>query len=286
MADLEFFDKLLAAKEEPKDEAAAAAEGAATADVVSPAAKRRRRQLRGETASAVGRPTAAKEETWQENLTCCGCGRDRATGKAFVDPEAALDWAYPDGRGSWCHDCFSTWRTGYAQEHTLRLFEKWLLLPENLADFHVHLLVFLSLGFENCLQVRPAQLQGRVSLLRFIATLLGVPLTPFAVILVDGTSEPSATGTDPRSFVHVTSADGPRIGRIVPAPSSAAAMQRQPFARGFFNLWGVLPRETEPDVQQVLRMLGQSPAGLGSGLAASSALVSAVIPVASPPPSR
>ena len=48
MADLEFFDNLVATKEEPKDEAAPAAEGVGAAEVVSPAAKRRRKGLKGE----------------------------------------------------------------------------------------------------------------------------------------------------------------------------------------------------------------------------------------------
>ena len=147
MADLEFFDKLVVAKEEPNEEAAPAAEGAGVAEVVSPAAKRRRRQPKGEAASAGG--AAPKSDVWQDNVNCIGCGRQRETGKAFLNKEVDVVWAYPDGRGSWCHDCFCTWRTGYAHEHTLRLFEKWLMFPDNFKDFQVHLLAWVTLAHEN-----------------------------------------------------------------------------------------------------------------------------------------
>ena len=280
MADLEFFDKLVLAKEEPKEEAAPAAEGAGVAEAVSPAAKRRRRQLKGEAASAGG--AAPKSEVWQENVNCNGCGRQRETGKAFHDKELDLVWAYPDGRGSWCHDCFCTWRTGYAHEHTLRLFEKWLLFPENFQDFQVHLLAWVTLAHENCAQVRPSILLGRVVLLRLVAKMMGIPLGPFAVTLLDGSSGPLAEAIDPRSLVHVVSTDGPRIGMLVPISGSAAAVQQQPFARGFFQMCCVLPQGTEPDVRQVLRLLGDSAATDGSAISASSLEVAAVIPVASP----
>ncbi len=103
-------------------------------------AKRRRRT--GTFANA----SPGKAEAFDAKAGCHGCGRLRDGGMCFRDPSQPVVWAYPDGRGHWCADCHTTWRTMFSSSHTIALFATWIQNPSNLAIFHQHLLAYISFG--------------------------------------------------------------------------------------------------------------------------------------------
>ena len=61
--------------------------------------------------------------TGEPSVPCTGCLRICNQDFDYT-VEGMMDfaWVYPDGRGSWCRDCYNVWRTYYKGRKTLVLF--------------------------------------------------------------------------------------------------------------------------------------------------------------------
>ena len=205
-----------------------------------PVAKRRRR---GAPLAVAARGSPAKAAAAGAVDGCLGCGRLRCA-KCFRDPAATIIWGYPDGRGGWCQDCHSLWRTSFSQTHTLSLFASWLLNAENLATYHWFLMAFVSFGCD--VQIRREALAERVDLMRRLWAMLGAPPQGFTVSLLDAGDSRGDSDLEPRALVQVLTAAGWRWGLVTPELPQLAAIRSQPFARPFLDQWTPL-RPTTPE---------------------------------------
>lgn len=120
-------------------------------------------------------------------------------------------------------------------QHTLRLFERWLQISSNMAEFTVALLAYFSLVAPGDKQaIRAQQLQDRIAVIKFLLRALGVPASAMAVTLL-GPGSVLPADTDTRTLVHVIGPDGPLLGVWTALQPGLHAFQNQPFARPFFN---------------------------------------------------
>ena len=92
---------------------------------------------------------------------CLGCHRQPG-GRSFYVAGEPLEWAFHEGRGKWCRDCYNCWRVQYSLTHTLELFGQWLKMSRNFKEWQVALVAYLSLKFEKCSQIRKKSLQKRI----------------------------------------------------------------------------------------------------------------------------
>ena len=85
----------------------------------------------------------------------------------------------------WCKDCHSTWRTVFAQHHSLTLFASHLQEPSDRTEFEQCLLAGLMLWREGVERITHTLIRGRVDLMRFSFRLTETPFDPFAVVPLD-----------------------------------------------------------------------------------------------------
>jgi hypothetical protein len=244
---------------------------------VSPPSKRRRKTG----ASIVEAVSAVKGEPADEsNPSCSGCGRIRNTSPAFLGDSGPCEWAYPDGRGMWCQDCHTVWRTCFQSQHPLRMFERWLRIPENLQAFHEHLLAYLTLLTDSVtLQVRRQDVTDRVDLVRRLSQLLGFPLEPAGLTVLDP-AQPLEPAFDTRRLLTLATPEGIRFAKWQPVPAALGAIGLQPCPRSFFNLWHAWPGTSPEDRALLLPVLGPSAtllpaAGSGSSVVPAQSLAEA-----------
>lgn len=58
-------------------------------------------------------PGASPSDKEKGDALCPGCGRNRES-TCYVVPSGTVAWAFKEGAGKWCKDCFSVWRTNYS----------------------------------------------------------------------------------------------------------------------------------------------------------------------------
>ena len=190
---------------------------------------------------------------------CLGCGRLRDLSADFRNPDEKVAWAYPDGRGQWCQDCHTVFRTCYQHQHTLRLLERWLKELCNLIDFQQHLFAYLSIQIvDNKQRILRTDVEERLQLLLWAAAVLGVPLQPSMLTFVTP-GEPLDAALDTRSLVPVETGTGIRVAVWKPLLPALAAFGAQPFPRPFFNRWQAFPPTTDQDRAFLLPFAGATP---------------------------
>ena len=232
----------------------------------------------------------------QPDKECHGCGRSRDSGKDWLRAGQSLAWGWPDGRGNYCKDCHTTWRTVYSSEHALATFGAWLKQPENRIPWWMHLIAYLTLKQDSIsagggdAQIRASHICERAKVLRMFLNMLGIPAGGFVVDLLEteensdaGSSSTPAPGEsmDPRALVSVFAKEGPRLGVLrplpLPEPGRSASLQGfarpssdafpdKPCSRGFFELFNV----SLEDQKLLLRRLGAMPSGTDSASSAIS----------------
>ena len=90
-----------------------------------------------------------EEEAGEKIQTCNGCARIKGSSVCFVNMDESVQWpSGSGGRGLWCRDCHTTWRTYFSATHTLLLFSKWIRVESNFKDFEAALVAYLSLRAE------------------------------------------------------------------------------------------------------------------------------------------
>ena len=107
---------------------------------------------------------------------CKGCMRVYGKSRCFFSPTEFVQWGFPNGRGKYCADCYSTWRTCMRHSHPLGMLEPWITMSEeNTEKWTLFLIGSIMLRFEN-IQPRLAIVTTRCESIKFSCRLLCVPL--------------------------------------------------------------------------------------------------------------
>ena len=162
----------------------------------------------------------ATSDPSDEDVSCLGCFRGSVTGKSWYDPSQPLEWN-SGGRGSWCKDCYNTWRTVYQPTHTLTLFTTWLQDENNFQRWESTLFSYVSLVYEEFPKITSEMIQQRVQLLEFIGARLGhstqsLVVVPCEDLLGDRPPVPLPSRLSPNDLVTIKSRTGDRLGFRLP----------------------------------------------------------------------
>ena len=253
---------------------ATASSAAASSKKEAPVAKRRRKLGPLPKANLAQEVKAeGAEDVERLSPSCFGCGRLRDTSPDFRNPVEKVVWLYPDGRGCWCQDCHTVFRTSYQHQHTLRLFERWLRQEANLLDFQLHLFAYVTLSvfLRDGGIIRRQDVTDRVDLLHVFASFLGIPLQPSVMTFLDP-EVPLDSASDTRSLFAVETETGVRLAMWKPLLPALAAFAAQPFQRPFFNSWQAFPPTQEQDRVLVQPFVGASPRALLPAVAKTTAV--------------
>ena len=140
---------------------------------------------------------------------CLACKRVYLSNACWLEAGAAVQWAFPKGRGAWCRECHSCWRTSFSHEHSLILFGPWIRTATNNLRFQMHLLAHLSLVKEGIMKITLPMVSVRISSIKYTLGLLGMPLVPSVVVPIFDLNEAGlhAAVCDPKLLVNM------RIGK-------------------------------------------------------------------------
>jgi len=174
------------------------------------------------------------EETSGKDKDCLGCGRARANGRSWYNPEEQVEWL----RGRYCVDCHTLHRRMHSSEISLVYLGSWLQVPTNKQAWNLNLLAFASLAMEKCPKISIAAISERANLLKWVLGMLGIPLGEYVVQVLspEGDTE-STTGAwqkfspgqvDPRSLLTVVTSKGPQLGFLCPRPAGLAVTDGVP----------------------------------------------------------
>ena len=88
---------------------------------------------------------------------CGGCKRQCGVSPCFYNDGETVPWAYPDGRGNWCKDCYSVYRTWFQKVAGLMTFQAWLdAHAGHRACFDDALWSYITQKFDDARVSRPA----------------------------------------------------------------------------------------------------------------------------------
>jgi hypothetical protein len=157
----------------------------------------------------------SKGGTTEVDKACYGCLRSFLNGKSFMNPSEEIAWV-TGGRGNWCLDCFSLWRTVYSGEQTLQNFHLWLQSRSNKDSFDFSLVASLTLSLEEHGRITSAMVSDRMKVLAFAFRVLGLPVGPCVVLPIDEVATGPGSSPDPASLITIRSKDGgDRLGMLV-----------------------------------------------------------------------
>lgn len=222
-------------------------------NICSPALKRSRRSQAASSASPESKATKEEdvedgEEDEHQASYCLGCQRQKGVDRCFLVTEKVVEWAWSDGRGRFCLDCYSTWRTLYKDTHTLSLFTSWIRSPGNRKGFLVNLAASLSLVWEGAKRITSQMIKDRVALIKFLSRLLGFPLENVHVHLLAHLPQrdliDTAAPLDPANLVNIMTADGLCLGLPAPSPLNSG-ISAFPRPCGSGRLDAITPLQTE-----------------------------------------
>ena len=160
------------------------------------------------------------EETSDSKL-CLGCFRDQLKGRCWHEPSTSVRWAFANGRGYWCADCHSAWRTSFSQTQSLALFGKFLAIGTNREDqWEPVLLAYHTLVFESHGRVTAQMITDRVRLLTWLFGFVGLPLKPSVFVPIEDLQAASSSSSqfprldalDTRLLATLMTRVGPRLG--------------------------------------------------------------------------
>ena len=178
--------------------------------------KSKRRRPHSEAPTEIG---ASPVTNGNEPVICRGCARTEAS-PSFVHGDATVEWSF-GGRGRWCSDCHTTWRTCYGHLGSLMTFNIWLSHLPNEQEFQMKLTAYISFLREGMSRISRAHIDGRVEVLRWAFDFWGLPFGLARVHLLGPPTSPPTV--DPASFVQVVMPDGtPRVGHFKPVSNADA----------------------------------------------------------------
>lgn len=148
---------------------------------------------------------------------CLGCKRVYLSNTCWFEVGAEVGWAFPKGRGAWCRECHSCWRTCFSHEHSLQLFGPWIRTATNNLKFQIHLMAHLSLVKEGIMKVNLQMVADRITVTKYILGLLGMPLAPSVVVPIFDLNEASlqAAVCDPNLLVNMVIGGKQSLGLFV-----------------------------------------------------------------------
>ena len=170
-----------------------------------------------------------EEEAGEKIQTCNGCARIKGSSVCFVNMDESVQWpSGSGGRGLWCRDCHTTWRTYFSATHTLLLFSKWVRVESNFKDFEAALVAYLSLRAEGGQdrRITLAMIAERLKMLQWLSGLLGWQMAPFMIKTLDeiksqggvvSSSSDDQPAIDPKTLCTIKTKDGFHLGVMVPS---------------------------------------------------------------------
>ena len=134
---------------------------------------------------------------------CGGCHRQYGVSPCYVDRTAIVEWGQGGGRGGWCNDCYSLFRTWFLENHDLTYFLEWLDADrKHREEFQEVFLAFISLKAEGEgeTKVTKKKLSERLRVLKWVWAHTGShPAETVVIPLADALS-----GASPCGHVQVT----------------------------------------------------------------------------------
>lgn len=200
-----------------------------------------RKAKRARAGSSPGAIVAASgtEAEAAELVQCRGCSRVDG-GPSFVSGDAACEWAF-QGRGSWCKDCHTCWRTCYSNLGSMALFAVWLNDPEHELEFFGKFVAYMTLLREGSCRITKLMIETRYDSLKWAFAFVGAPLGGLKIEMLKDTA--AASKYDPTSLVQVVMTDGAaRVGSFLRLTPSLAAARISPDATQFIRSQPPVPR--------------------------------------------
>ena len=113
---------------------------------------------------------------------CPGCARRYGIDFCFYTLAIILRWAFPEGRGQFCSDCHTVWRTIYSSTIGLTFFVKWLEDEVNFDTWRQQLSAFCSFRKEGVRPITVGLIADRVESYKFMSRFLGTPIQQMQVV--------------------------------------------------------------------------------------------------------
>lgn len=171
------------------------------------------------------------------NAVCFGCGRSHASGRDWLAEDAPLMWCTTSGRGCWCKQCHTCWRTVFSSSHPLALFSKWIsATPENAATWERNLIAYLSLSYEGSVgRITADMVTTRAGVLSWVMQMLGYSLRPCMVVPLTDVNQQSQR-IDPAMLITILDGSNTKLGVLTPVgPDFVGSPDSFPRPQGVFD---------------------------------------------------
>ena len=104
---------------------------------------------------------------------CAGCGRIHGVSPCFLVVGETCAWAFANGRGQWCKECYRVHDSNWKMTHALQYFPQWLRERDNRIAWEETLLADLSLRWEGFSRVSGDMVTKRVGVLKWLWSITG-----------------------------------------------------------------------------------------------------------------
>ena len=180
-------------------------------------------------------------ESAQEHKACLGCARILGVSPCWLTLGDTMQWALPNGRGSWCKDCYTTHRTSFKSRTYLTDLHEWMKTnpEEREMEWQLSRVAYLSLAFEgNLSKIEKPQVQQRVELMRWMSRVCCMSFAGHVVVPFEEAARVDSPyrsfAAQPSNLTTIFSEGGHRLGVLVPMNMSRGQA-------------GVMDRPTLPD---------------------------------------
>ena len=123
----------------------------------------------------------AKEKAKPPCFGCFRLGAPFGNDMSYINPNEVLKWAYEEGRGNWCAECFLAWRNTWSTSHGLTLFGNHIKTSSAFAEWEWSLLATVMLKYKGLVPNATAVAQEAASL-KYFCRLIGFPTFRYAVV--------------------------------------------------------------------------------------------------------
>jgi hypothetical protein len=113
---------------------------------------------------------------------CFGCCRHSETGRCYICPDQPVVWSQETGRGAWCKECYTIWRTAFRPTVSQVVYEMQLDQdPKVRCEHWQYIAALVSLRSEGHARITKEMLETRRASLGLVARMMGIPFGPFVV---------------------------------------------------------------------------------------------------------
>lgn len=118
----------------------------------------------------------------EQPRNCFGCWRNSVVGRCYMSPDAQIIWAQETGRGAWCRECYTIWRTVFRASVSQVVYEMQLEQdPKVRCDHWQYITALVTLRFESHHRITKEMLETRKASICLAVRMMGVPFCPFVV---------------------------------------------------------------------------------------------------------